>query len=79
MTRTTILAQDALMLEIRSMAQRLGVSVSEVIRRALEDFVRTHAEGASPSFIGAGKSGGGFRVSERDEDLLFQDKPPKRR
>lgn len=80
MTRTTILAEDKLMLEIRSLAQRTGVSVSELVRRALEEFVRGHGkEGPYPTFIGTGESGGAMRVSENDERLLFQDKPRKGR
>lgn len=80
MIRTTILAEDGLMLEIRSMAQRAGVSVSELIRRALEEFVRGHGNATPyPTFIGAGESGGAMRVSENDERLLFQEKPRKGR
>ena len=80
MIRTTILADDSLLYDIRSISQRLGLSVSQVIRQALADFVKRHKkEGAYPSFLGAGRSGGAFKVSERAEDLLFQDKPRKRR
>lgn len=80
MTRTTILADDSLLFDLRSISQRLGVSVSEVIRQALADFVKRHKkEGSYPSFLGAGCSGGALRVSEKDEDLLFQNKPRKRR
>ncbi|MBI5210860.1 MAG: ribbon-helix-helix protein, CopG family [Elusimicrobia bacterium] len=80
MMRTSILADDGLILELRSMAQRAGVSVSEVIRHALEEFVRRHKKDAAyPSFIGAGSGGAGLRISERAEELLFQDKPRRSR
>ena len=80
MTRTTILADDGLMLEIRSLAQRVGVSVSEIIRQALEKFIREQKKGrAGPSFLGVGHSGGALKVSERDEEYLFQEKPRKSR
>ncbi|MBI5242231.1 MAG: ribbon-helix-helix protein, CopG family [Elusimicrobia bacterium] len=80
MIRTTILADDGLMLEIRSLAQRTGVSVSEIIRQALEKFIRERKkERAGPSFLGVGRSGGALKVSERDEEYLFQEKPRKSR
>ena len=80
MTRTSILADDGLVLELRSMAQRAGVCVSEIIRRALGEYVRKHKRSADrPKFVGAGSSGGGFRVSERAEELLFKDRPRRSR
>ncbi|HAH08451.1 MAG TPA: hypothetical protein DCM05_18320 [Elusimicrobia bacterium] len=80
MTRTTILADDSLLLEIRALAARAGVSVSAVIRQALEKFVREQKkEKAAPSFLGIGRSGGALKVSEHEEDYLFQEKPRKSR
>lgn len=80
MTRTTILADDSILYDIRSISQRLGLSVSQVIRQALAEFVKRHKrEGTGPSFLGVGRSGGALQVSDRAEELLFQDKPRKRR
>lgn len=80
MLRTTIVAEDEVLLRLRSMAQKLGVPVSEVVRRALREYIR-RAEPAKKklSILGVGSSGGGLRISERDEELLFaREKPAKR-
>ena len=59
--------------QLRSLARSRGVSSSEIIRCALNEYVaRAQAKTAPPSFIGAGASGGKARLSERAEELLFR-------
>ena len=73
MRRTTIVAEAALLAQVRSLARRRGVSTSEIVRTAIADYVAKAAEtGRVPSFVGAGASGGSKRLAERAEDLLFQ-------
>lgn len=75
MNRTSIVAENALLLQVRSLAARLGLSFSETVRRALAEFVSKNAAGSRrPSFMGVGSSGGKLRISERAEDLLFERK-----
>lgn len=67
-----MVAEDSLLLQLKALAQRTGVSFSEVVRLALAEFVARHSPKAGePSFVGAGSSGGKLRLSERSEDLLF--------
>lgn len=73
MNRTTIVAEDSLLLQLRAMAQRQRVSLSELIRRALRAYVGKE-KGRTLSFVGAGSSGGGLRLSERDEEILFRER-----
>ncbi len=50
MSRTTIMADDALLDELRAIAKEEGVSLGEVIRQGLEWRARTRRR--VPSFIG---------------------------
>lgn len=80
MKRTTIAADEDLLLALRGVAQRRGLSMSEAVREAIAAYVvGQRASKRRPSFIGSGASGGRLRVSERDEALLFQEDAPKRR
>ncbi|TBR21831.1 CopG family transcriptional regulator [bacterium] len=73
MNRTSIVADGALLAQLRSLARRRGVSTSEIMRCALSEYVaRAEPKGARPSFVGAGASGGRERLSERAEELLFE-------
>lgn len=77
MNRTTIVAEGSLLLQLRSLAQRMGVSFSEIVRRALTEYVARAAAGPRrASFVGAGASGGKLRISEKAEELLFSKEPP---
>lgn len=79
MERTTIVADGALMAQMRSLARRRGVSASELVRCAISEYVaRAETGPRRPSFIGTGSSGGKARLSERAEELLFE-KPKSRR
>lgn len=72
MKRTSIVADGALLAQVRSLARRRGVSSSEIIRCALNEYVaRAQTRTALPSFVGKGASGGKARLSERVDELLF--------
>ena len=74
MNRTTVVADNALLVHARSLARKRGVSFSEFVRCALVDYMaRVEAKAPKPSFVGAGASGGKLRLSERAEELLFEE------
>ena len=68
MTRTTIMADDALLERLREIARSEGVSLAEVIRQALE--WRAKLRGRPPSFVGAAPSEGGPHDASRHVDEL---------
>ena len=80
MSRTTIMADDALLDELRRIAKEEGVSMGAVIRQALELRVRTRRR--SPSFIGKAPSVGGRSDDARRVDELvgeyLDEKYPRR-
>jgi metal-responsive CopG/Arc/MetJ family transcriptional regulator len=67
MSRTTIMADDHLLDELRQIAKDEGMSLGEVIRQGLEWRARTRRR--VPSFIGAIESGYSD-TSERVDELL---------
>lgn len=74
MNKTTVVADNSLLLQARSLARKRGVSLSEIVRCALADYVaKTETKGKKPSFLGAGASGGKLRLSDRAEELLFSE------
>lgn len=71
MSRTTIMAPDALLDELRAIAKQEGVSLGEVIRQGLEWRARTRRR-RIPSFIGAVASGDGpHDTASRHEEILY--------
>ena len=75
MRRTTIFADDHLLNEIKDLANQEKRSVAELIRDALDQYLRAKRKsGKSFSFIGIGESGRDD-VAERHEELLWQ-RPP---
>jgi len=50
MTRTTIFVEDDLLLEVRRVAQTSGVTITDVINRALKAYVGTLPQRGLPSF-----------------------------
>ena len=73
MKRTTIQAEEGLILELQQLAYRLGTSTSTVVREALAEYVVKHREEAKlPSFSAVGSSGR-RDVSERAEEILAED------
>lgn len=71
MSRTTIMADDALLDELRGIARDEGVSLGEVIRQALE--WRAGTRRRIPSFLGAIESDDGpGDTSERVDELVAE-------
>ncbi len=69
MSRTTIMADDALLDELREIAEEEGVSLGEVIRQGLEWRAKTRRR--VPSFIGAVASGH-RDTSQRVDELIAE-------
>lgn len=71
MRRTTIMADDALLEQLRAIAKTEGVSLGEVIRQGLEWRAATHPR-RRPGFIGAFASGEeGHDTAARHEEILY--------
>lgn len=79
MKRTTIFADEEMLSALRQVAQREGISIAEVIRRALNRFI-SERQGARkpPSFLGIGRSGR-KDIAERFEELLWKETPSKKK
>ena len=69
MSRTTIMADDALLDQLREIAEEEGISLGEVIRQGLEWRAKTRRR--VPSFIGAVASGHSD-TSERVDELIAE-------
>jgi predicted transcriptional regulator len=70
MKRTTIFADDDVLGKLRAIAQREHITLSEVIRTALQQYVsRRRPRRAACSLIGIGRSGR-KDVAEHAEELL---------
>lgn len=74
MRRTTLLADDDLLVEFKRMAKAAGRSTAQLMREALEEYIRARQPGAPRplSFVGLGRSGRSD-ISERVDELLWQD------
>jgi len=71
MSRTTIMADDALLDQLRAIAKEEGISLGEVIRQGLEWRVRTRRR--VPSFIGMASSGSGpSNAAERHDEIIAE-------
>ena len=71
MRRTTIFADEKLLLALKHIADEEGVSTAETIRQALDRFVAQRQKGKKQlSLLGIGRSGR-RDVSERCEELLW--------
>lgn len=72
MKRTTIVADESLLLELKHRAKREGRTVSELIREALESYSRYSRRSKKTrtlSFVGAGRSGRND-ISEKSKEIL---------
>ena len=70
MKRTTVFADDDVLRHLREIAKRENLSVSEVTRKALHEYVRRRRPRRSRlSLVGIGRSGR-KDVAERAEELL---------
>ena len=73
MKRTTIQAEEKLLLELENLAYRRGTTMSQMVREAIAEYVVSHREETKlPSFFGIGASGRSD-VSERAEEILAED------
>jgi metal-responsive CopG/Arc/MetJ family transcriptional regulator len=83
MKRTTIMADEDTLLELKAIAQRQGKSTSQVIREALAEYVVSHRadrKHKNPllALVGLGESNGETDVSERAEEILAAEIDPIR-
>ena len=70
MKRTTVFADDDLLRQLREIAKRESLSVSEVTRKALHEYVtRRRPRRSRLSLVGIGRSGR-KDVAQRAEELL---------
>ncbi len=69
MKRTTILADNDLMLEIKYLAAQQGKTVTAVVQEALAEYVAAHRQPRRISIIGIGESEEDD-ISERVEEIL---------
>lgn len=70
MKRTTVFADDDVMKKVREITKRENCTVSEFIRKALNEFVsRRGRKRSSLSLVGIGRSGR-KDVAEKNEELL---------
>jgi metal-responsive CopG/Arc/MetJ family transcriptional regulator len=71
MKRTTIFADESMLVELEAIAKKDRVSVSAAIRSALEEYIsRRRPTRPLPSFLGIARSGR-KDVAERSEALLW--------
>ena len=76
MRRTTILADEALVLEARALAARRGTTFTGLVQEALAEYVTTHKEEASGlSIVGIGSSGASDIATRTDEILSSEISP----
>ena len=81
MKRTTIMADEDTLLELKAIARRENKSTSQVIREALAEYVVAHrADGRHKNpllaLVGLGGSNGETDVSERAEEILAAEIDP---
>jgi hypothetical protein len=70
MKRTTILADEHILVEAKHLAAREGRTFTALVQEALRDYVETHRPKRRISFAGIGRSGK-LRTSERmDAELI---------
>ena len=77
MTRTTILLENNLLLEIKQLARANGTTSTAIIREALETYVEQRRAARSLSFTGVGRSG---RSSvSKDAEAILRRKADRRK
>jgi len=83
MKRTTIMADEDTLLELKAIAHQQGKSTSQVVREALAEYVVTrrterHYKNPLLALVGLGESDGETNVSERAEEILAAEIDPIR-
>jgi Ribbon-helix-helix protein, copG family len=76
MARTTILLDDDLLLEVKQMARARGITVTEVVREALEASLKRQSRTPVLSFTGVGRSG--RRSISKDAEKALRRKVDRR-
>ncbi|MBI4652068.1 hypothetical protein HY745_12495 [Candidatus Desantisbacteria bacterium] len=72
MKRTTIFTEEKIFTNIKHIAQEENLTISEIIRQALEKFINDRYKSKKKiSFINAGKSGK-KDISEKYKELLWR-------
>ena len=71
MKRTTILADESVLLELKHLAKQEDRPVSELVREALANYCAQPRPQRKLGFVGAGRSGR-KDVSGRDEEILHK-------
>jgi hypothetical protein len=70
--RTTILADDALLLEAQQLAAQSGTSFTKLVEAALREYIEIHRQPRHMEFIGMGRSGEpGFSVADGWEEEIL--------
>ncbi len=73
MKRTTIFADEDVLAALREIAQKEGVSIAELVRKALKRFIADQQKDRKLlSILGIGQSGR-TDISERFEELVWKD------
>jgi hypothetical protein len=72
MRRTTIIADEELMLEAKHLAQRESKSFSALVQDALREYIAGHRPKRHISFIGIGESDGS-PLSVEEQDRMLRD------
>ena len=75
MKRTTILADEQLLVEVKYVAARDGKTVTQVIHEALAEYLVAHSRPRQLSIAGIGHSEAG-EVSERVDEILRAEVDP---
>jgi len=74
MKRTTIFADENLINEIKELSREENISVAEIIRKAMKEYImqKRRTKKRTFSIIGVGASGRSD-IAERHEELLFEE------
>ncbi len=75
MKRTTVLADEELLLEAKQLAARDGKSLTDVIREALTQYVAAHRTNRRLPFVGMGNSGNPNLAYQTEEILSTEGDP----
>lgn len=77
--RTTIIANDAVLCEIKALARRMERSMSAVIEEALTSYIQKFKRSKTPSFTAIGKSAGRPSIARQTDEYLLKQAGKKTR
>lgn len=78
MTRTTIILDDNILLDVKQLARARRTTATQIIHEALTAYVEREASSALPSFAASGRSGK-RSVAKNAENLLRRGLSSRRR